>query len=119
VAPRKRSGSRRAKPANFARKRKPRNPGQSTRFLGTDKIWKISTDGGAQAIRVLEGLTDYRNLAVVENGLMFVPTRNTSSLQFLNFVTGKITLLAYFDRGQARGVGMEPRRGSYAGPDAA
>ena len=35
-------------------------------LLDTD-VWRISTDG-AQATRVLEGLSDYRNLAVVEGG---------------------------------------------------
>jgi Tol biopolymer transport system component len=84
------------------------------RLIDTD-VWRIPTDDG-QGTRVLEGLSDYRNLAVVENGLMFVPTRNTSSLQFLNFVTGKITLLANFDRpvalGPLSGLALSPDRRS-------
>ena len=46
----------------------------------------------------MEGLSDYRNLALVRSGLIFVPVRNTSSLEFLNFATGKIRTLANVDR---------------------
>ena len=83
--------------------------------LADSDVWRMPTDG-AQGTRVLEGLSDYRNLAVVENGLMFVPTRNTSSLEFLNFVTGKITLLAKLDRpialGPLSGLALSPDRRS-------
>ena len=77
-------------------------------------VWRISADG-AQVTRVLEGLSDYRNLAVLESGLLFVPTRNTSSLQFLNFATGKIALLANFDRPIA--VGSNATDGLAVSPD--
>jgi hypothetical protein len=65
--------------------------------LQNTDVWRMSTDG-TQVTRVLEGLSDYRNLAVVQNGLVFVSIRNTSSVQFLNFATGKIRLLANVDR---------------------
>ncbi|HKF54065.1 MAG TPA: hypothetical protein VKJ45_01425, partial [Blastocatellia bacterium] len=64
-------------------------------LLNTD-VWRMSSDG-IQVARVLEGLSDYLNLAVVESGLVFVP-RNTSSVQFLNSATGKIRLLGKVDR---------------------
>jgi len=74
--------------------------------LANTDVWRMPSDGG-HGTRVLEGLSDYRNLAVVERGLVFVPTRNTSSVQFLNFVTGKTTLLANFDRQ----IGLGPLSG--------
>ena len=48
---------------------------------------------GGQATKILEGLSNYLNLAIVESGLFFVPrTRYScrSSLQFLSFATNKI-----------------------------
>jgi Tol biopolymer transport system component len=80
-------------------------------LMDTD-VWRISTDG-AQATRVLEGLSNYRDLAVVESGLVFVPTRNTSSLQFLSFTTGKIRLLANVDRP----IALDPFGGMAVSPD--
>jgi len=65
-------------------------------LFNTD-VWRISIDGG-QSTKVLEGLTEYRNLAVLESGLVFVPSRNASSLQVLSFASGKISPLANFDR---------------------
>jgi len=66
------------------------------RLAHTD-VWRIPADGG-QGTRVLEGVITYPNWAVLENGLVFVPTRNKFSLQFLNFATGKIRLLGKVDR---------------------
>jgi hypothetical protein len=76
-------------------------------------IWRISIDSG-QATKVLEGVSEYRNLAALEGGLVFVPSRNTSSLQFLSFASGKISPLANFDRpiaqGSLGGLGLSPDR---------
>jgi eukaryotic-like serine/threonine-protein kinase len=80
--------------------------------LTNTDVWRISTDG-AQVTRVLEGLSEYHNLAVLESGLVFVPTRNTSSLQFLNFATGKIRLLANVDRP----IALDPIGGVAVAPD--
>ena len=60
-------------------------------------VWRSPFDGG-QPTKVLEGLSEYRNLAVLESGLLFVPTRKTSSLQFLSFASGKIAPVANFER---------------------
>ena len=65
--------------------------------LRDTQVWRISTEG-ARVTKVLEGLSDYRNLAVVRSGLIFVPIRNISSLEFLNFATHKIRTLANVDR---------------------
>ena len=64
--------------------------------LRDTQVWRISTEG-ARVTKVLEGLSDYRNLAVVRSGLIFVPIRNISSLEFLNFATHKIRTLAKVD----------------------
>lgn len=66
-------------------------------------VWRMPI-GGGQATIVLEGLSDYRNLAILKSGLVFVPIRNTSSLEFLSFATGKITPLANFERPIAVGA---------------
>jgi len=81
--------------------------------LSDTDVWRISIDGG-QSTRVLEGLTEYRNLAVLESGLVFVPSRNASSLQLLSFASGKISPLANFDRpisfGALGGLAVSPDR---------
>jgi Tol biopolymer transport system component len=60
-------------------------------------LWKIPVEGGRGA-KVLEGLNDYLDLAIVEKGVVFVPTRDPASLQFFSFATNKIRPLANFDR---------------------
>lgn len=66
-------------------------------------VWKIPLQGG-QAIKVLEGLSSYLNLAIVPSGLYFVPIQNAaharvlaypgSSIQFLDFGSGRIRSVA-------------------------
>ena len=76
-------------------------------------VWRIPTDGG-QASKVLEGVSEYRNLAVLESGLIFVSARNGASLQFLNLASGKISLVANFGTpltfGANGGIGVSPDR---------
>ena len=67
-------------------------------------LWKIPV-GGGQATKILEGLSDYLDLAIVEGGVVFVSTRDTASLQFFSFATNKIRSLAKFDRPIALGAG--------------
>jgi hypothetical protein len=93
-------------------------------------MWKVPTDGG-QAIKVLEGLSCYINLAIVSSGVYFVPdtrdigftrgtigfTRGTQdtgdSIRFLDFGTGQTRLAANvakpfnFDAG-AGGLAVSP-----------
>jgi len=81
--------------------------------LSNTDVWRISIDGG-QSTKVFEGLTEYRNLAVLESGLVFVPSLNASSLQLLSFASGKISPLASFDRpisfGAVGGLAVSPDR---------
>jgi hypothetical protein len=60
-------------------------------------LWKMPLEGGG-ASKVLDGLSNYLSLAIVDNGVVFVPTRDRASLQFLSFATNKITRLAHFDK---------------------
>ena len=48
---------------------------------------------GGQATKVLENLSNILNLAIVNEGIYFVPQQGTasgSSIQFLNFATNHI-----------------------------
>jgi Tol biopolymer transport system component/predicted Ser/Thr protein kinase len=68
--------------------------------LTETNLWKIPVQGG-QATKVLEGLSNYLNLAIVDSGVYFVPSRNTaagSSLQFLSFATNKVRPVANFEK---------------------
>jgi hypothetical protein len=65
--------------------------------LVESSLWKIPVGGGPGA-EVLEGVSDYLDLAIVEGGVVFVPTSNRVSLQFFSFATNNIRLLANFDR---------------------
>ena len=68
--------------------------------LADSSLWRIPVVGG-QASRILEGVSNYLNLAIVGNGVFFVPARATtagSSLQFLSFATNKIRPVANFEK---------------------
>ena len=67
-------------------------------------LWEIPVGGGPET-KILEGLNDYLDLAIVEGGVVFVSTRDTASLQFFSFATNKIRSLAKFDRPIALGAG--------------
>jgi len=74
-------------------------------------LWKIPVGGGLGA-EVLEGVSDYLDLAIVEGGVVFVPTSNRASLQFFSFATNNIRPLANFDRpialGDSAGLSVSP-----------
>jgi eukaryotic-like serine/threonine-protein kinase len=68
-------------------------------------LWKVPVEGG-QTAKVLEGLSNYINLAVADDRLVFVPTpdRPGSSLQLFSFATNRITPLANSDKSLAFGA---------------
>ena len=70
-------------------------------------LWRIPI-GGGPASKILEGVSNYINLAIVDSGVFFVPTQNTPaagfSIQFLSFATNKIRLVANFDKPLAFGA---------------
>jgi eukaryotic-like serine/threonine-protein kinase len=68
-------------------------------------VWRMSVDGG-QPSKILEGLSNYLSLVIVQSGLFFVPARETGagfSLQFLSFATTKIKPVATFEKPLYRG----------------
>jgi Tol biopolymer transport system component len=63
-------------------------------------LWRIPVAGGP-ASKILEGVSNYINLAIVDNGVFFVPAGGTgagSSLQFLSFATNKVRPVANFEK---------------------
>ena len=77
-------------------------------------LWRIPVEGG-QATKILEGLSNYLNLALLDSKVVFVPTpyRSGSSLQLFSFATNKITPLANFDK--RLGFWFQWRRGGVPG----
>jgi Tol biopolymer transport system component/DNA-binding winged helix-turn-helix (wHTH) protein len=59
-------------------------------------LWRVS-HGGGQATKVLEGLSSYVNLAIVDKGIYFVPD-SCSCIKFLDLRTNQIRLIASFER---------------------
>ena len=70
-----------------------------TKALTATSLWKMPVEGG-QATKVLDGLSSYLNLAIVGNGLYFVPQKSEAamSIQFLGFETGQIKFVANFEK---------------------
>jgi Tol biopolymer transport system component len=63
--------------------------------------------GGGQAAKVLEGLSSYLNLAIVDKGIYFVP-QNWVSIQFLDLQTNQIRRVASFERSIDGGIAFSP-----------
>ena len=54
---------------------------------------------GGQSTKVLEDLSDYLHLAIMDRGLYFVPASNAAgSIQFLNFATNQIRPVTSFEK---------------------
>jgi Tol biopolymer transport system component len=71
-----------------------------TKGLTNTSLWRTPVKGG-QATKVLEGLSHYLNLAIVEEGIYFVPQQAMASgysIQFLNLGTKKIRRIANFGK---------------------
>jgi Tol biopolymer transport system component/DNA-binding winged helix-turn-helix (wHTH) protein len=62
----------------------------------TPGVWRVPVDGG-QRTKILEGLSSYLNLAIVDKGIYFVPDSG-SSIQFLDLRTNQIRRVASFER---------------------
>jgi Tol biopolymer transport system component len=81
-----------------------------TKALNATSLWKIPIEGG-EASRVLDSLSSYQNVAIVNSGLYFVPIRNTtgdSSIQFLSFATNNISSIATFEKSPVSGLAVSP-----------
>ena len=71
-----------------------------TKNLRATSVWRVHM-GGGQAAKVLEGLSTYLNLAIVDKGIYFVPlteAASASSIQFLDLQTHQIRRIASFER---------------------
>jgi len=78
-------------------------------------LWRIPVEGGPPT-KIVEGLSNYVNLAIVDTGVFFVPvpTRETTrfSVQFLSLASNKIEPVAIsekpLDFGAAGGLSISP-----------
>jgi Tol biopolymer transport system component/DNA-binding winged helix-turn-helix (wHTH) protein len=71
-----------------------------TKALEDTSLWRTPVEGG-QATKVLEGLSNYLNLKIVDEGIYFVPQHGIPSMysiQFLNLGTKQIRRIANFEK---------------------
>ncbi len=81
-----------------------------TNALFSTSLWKMPIEGG-EASKVLEGLSNYENVAIVGSGIYFVTTQHTtgdSSIRFLSFATSSISNLATFEKSSVYGLAVSP-----------
>ncbi len=73
-------------------------------------LWRMPREGG-RGTRILESLTSYLDLAIVDGGLFFVPVQEptaSSSIQFLSFATNRIRPVASFEKPLGGGLAVSP-----------
>jgi Tol biopolymer transport system component len=69
-----------------------------TKGLDDTSVWRLSVEGG-QPTKVLENLSDYRNLVLVNKGIYFIPSQDRDfSIQFLDFATNHTKRVASFGK---------------------
>jgi len=73
-----------------------------TKYLSNTSLWKVPL-GGGQAAKVLEGLSAYINVAIVDKGIYFVP-QSFSSIQYLDLETNQIRRITSFEGPVAAGA---------------
>jgi Tol biopolymer transport system component/DNA-binding winged helix-turn-helix (wHTH) protein len=85
-----------------------------TKALGATSLWRLPA-GGRQASKMLENLSNIQNLAILNEGIYFVPGQSTasgSSIQFLDLATNKIRTVANFGKplssGDFGGLALSP-----------
>lgn len=88
-----------------------------SKALFTTSLWKVPVEGG-QAVKIVDRLSTYHNLAIVDSGIYFVPEQETgrgSSIQFLTFASNQIKPVASFekalDSGALGGLAVSPDGG--------
>jgi len=86
----------------------------ASREPGGTSVWKVPL-GGGQAAKVLEGLSTYNNLAIVDKGIYFIPVQDAASgysIQFLDLQTKQIRRIASFESplgfADFAGLGVSP-----------
>jgi Tol biopolymer transport system component len=81
-----------------------------TKDLSDTNLWKVPVEGG-QSSKVLDGLSAYINLAIMDSGVYFLTTLNArgrTSIQFLSFATNKISNIATFEKPLGVGLAVSP-----------
>jgi len=81
-----------------------------TKALNSTSLWKTPIEGG-EASKVLEGLSYYQNVAILDSGIFFVPAQNTTggpSIQLLSFATNNISNIARFEKATVWGLAVSP-----------
>ena len=71
---------------------------------------------GNQPTKVLENLSDFRNLVLMNKGLYFIPSQDRDSsiqsIQFLDFATNHTKRVASFGKPFDAGLALSPDGGS-------
>ena len=78
--------------------------------LSATSVGKVPVEGGEET-EVLESLSFFANMAVVRDGIYFIPTRNGTtgfSLQFFSFASGKIRTIANLEKTEGPGLAVSP-----------
>jgi Tol biopolymer transport system component/predicted Ser/Thr protein kinase len=80
-----------------------------TKGLFDSSLWRVPVEGG-QPSKVLDGLSQYENLAIKDSGVYFVPSgrARSSSIQYLSFATGKTLPVATFENPIPGGIAVSP-----------
>ena len=81
-----------------------------TKDLFNTSVWRLPVEGG-QATKVLEGLSNYLNLAIVDEGIYFVPQQVAplaSSIEFQDFATNHTKRIASFGKFLTNGLALSP-----------
>ena len=82
-----------------------------TKDLFGTSVWRFPVEGG-QPTKVLENLSDYRNLVLTNKGIYFIPSQDRdSSIQFLDFATNHTKRVASFGKPFDAGLTLSPDGG--------
>jgi Tol biopolymer transport system component/DNA-binding winged helix-turn-helix (wHTH) protein len=80
-----------------------------TKALGGTSVWRLAVEGGGQPTKLIENLSDLRNLVIVSRGIYFVPSQDRdSSIQFLDFATNHTKRVASFGKPSSSGLTLSP-----------
>jgi Tol biopolymer transport system component len=78
--------------------------------LSATSVWKVPVDGGEE-FEIFDSLSFFANMALVPDGIYFIPTRRASkgfSVQFFDFVTGKIKTIITSEKTEGVGLTVSP-----------
>jgi Tol biopolymer transport system component len=80
------------------------------RALNATSVWKVPVEGGDET-EVFDGLSEYQNMVIVNEGIYYIPTggaTKASSIQFFSFATGKSKQIASLERTSGSGLAFSP-----------